>query len=167
MWFMTSTSTVRTRRGSGRGLVAVRAVAEVLLESVLLKEVLDHLSNDADLARVAVVCAAWRADANALLGRRWDHGARAVLHGRGGAAAAGGQEEEAAFLQYWGHASVGQLGQVVVSRAGQARSCGQDWDGELCLGGAGNSRRRDCHFADALSPSLFKNLPEVEGGAAE
>lgn len=128
------TATVRTQRSSGRGLVANSAVAQVLLESVLLKEVLDTLSNDADLARVAAVCVAWRADANALLRRRWDHGTRAVLHGRCGAAAGG---QEGAFLRHWGHASVGQLGQVVVSRAGQARSCGQDWDGELCLGGAG------------------------------
>ena len=29
------------------------------------------------------------------------------------------------------------------------------------------SRRRDCHFADALSPSLLKHLLKVDGGAAE
>ena len=29
------------------------------------------------------------------------------------------------------------------------------------------SRRRDCHFADALSPSLLKHPLKVEGGAAE
>ena len=27
--------------------------------------------------------------------------------------------------------------------------------------------RRDCHFADALSPSLLTHLPTVEGSAAE
>ena len=31
----------------------------------------------------------------------------------------------------------------------------------------GVSRRRDCHFADALSPSLLKQLLNVEGDAAE
>ena len=29
------------------------------------------------------------------------------------------------------------------------------------------SRRRDCHFDDALSPSLLRHLLKVEGGAAE
>ena len=29
------------------------------------------------------------------------------------------------------------------------------------------SRRRDCHFADALSPSLLKRLLTAEEGAAE
>ena len=29
------------------------------------------------------------------------------------------------------------------------------------------SRRRDCHFADALSPSVLKHLLKVEGGAAK
>ena len=29
------------------------------------------------------------------------------------------------------------------------------------------SRRRDCHFADGLSPSQLKNLLNVEGSAAE
>ena len=29
------------------------------------------------------------------------------------------------------------------------------------------SHWRDCHFADALSPSLLKPLLKVEGGAAE
>ena len=29
------------------------------------------------------------------------------------------------------------------------------------------SHWRDCHFADALSPSLLKNIPKVEGGATE
>ena len=37
-------------------------------------------------------------------------------------------------------------------------------NGALC-GGA--SRRRDCHFADALSPSLLIHLLKAEGGAAE
>ena len=31
----------------------------------------------------------------------------------------------------------------------------------------GVSRRRDCHFADALSPSLLIHLLKGEGGAAE
>ena len=31
----------------------------------------------------------------------------------------------------------------------------------------GSSHWRDCHFADALSPSLLKHLLKVEGGAAE
>ena len=30
-----------------------------------------------------------------------------------------------------------------------------------------DSHWRDCHFADALSPSLLKHLLKVEGGAAE
>ena len=29
------------------------------------------------------------------------------------------------------------------------------------------SHWRDCHFADALSPSLLKHLTNMEGGAAE
>ena len=33
--------------------------------------------------------------------------------------------------------------------------------------GGPTSRRRDCHFAGALSPSLLIHLPKVEGGAAE
>ena len=31
----------------------------------------------------------------------------------------------------------------------------------------GNSRRRDCHFADISSPSLLKRLLKGEGRAAE
>ena len=31
----------------------------------------------------------------------------------------------------------------------------------------GVSHWRDCHSADALSPSLLKQLPKTEGGAAE
>ena len=34
-------------------------------------------------------------------------------------------------------------------------------------GGVGGSRRRDCHFADALFPLLLKHLLKVEVGAAE
>ena len=35
------------------------------------------------------------------------------------------------------------------------------------LDGVGPSRQRDCHSADALSPSLLKHLLKEEGGAAE
>ena len=34
------------------------------------------------------------------------------------------------------------------------------------MGGV-RSYSRDCHFADALSPSLLKHLLQAEGGAAE
>ena len=33
--------------------------------------------------------------------------------------------------------------------------------------GGGDSRRRDCHSADALSASVLERLPKGEGGAAE
>ena len=38
--------------------------------------------------------------------------------------------------------------------------------GSTALHRGGISRWRDCHFADALSPSLLKHLLKVEGGAA-
>ena len=40
------------------------------------------------------------------------------------------------------------------------------WEAAPGMGGV-RSYSRDCHFADALSPSLLKHLLQAEGGAAE
>jgi hypothetical protein len=107
----------------------------------LLTEVLDQLSTDAHLGRVAAVCSCFRAVATALLRQRWDQGTRAVLCGRSSSAGL-------AFLRHWAQVAVGLQGQVLVACAGQARSCGQDWDGELCLDG---SRQ---HWSSSWHPKL-------------
>ena len=43
----------------------------------------------------------------------------------------------------------------------------REWISVLRVGWDGDSHRRDCHCADALSPSLLKRLLKVEWGAAE
>ena len=44
---------------------------------------------------------------------------------------------------------------------------GVDWERHNGDRPGTDSRRRDCHFADALSPSLLKQPLKVEGDAAE
>ena len=59
---------------------------------------------------------------------------------------------------------IGQLG-----GAGGPGACTKQagWESRGRQGSGPSSHRRDCHFDDALSPSLLKHLLKVEGGAAE